>query len=790
MKAILLSMLLGAPAIAGADEEGVAMRAVPFTNVRLTDDFWAPRFETNRRVTVPYCFEKCEQTGRIGNFARAGGLAAGDFEGIYFNDSDVFKVIEGAAYALAAHPDPELDAALDEVIAKIAAAQEPDGYLSTYHTLVAPDRKWTDIRNKHELYCAGHLFEAAVAHHMATGKRSLLDVAIRLADHVDAVFGPDGRHDPPGHQEIEIGLVKLYQLTGERRYLDLAKFFIDQRGRADRHELYGPYAQDHVPVVEQDVPVGHAVRAMYLYCGMADVAAETGDRGYLDALDGLWQSMVQRKLAITGGVGARQHGEAFGDDWELPNASAYNETCAAIGNALWNHRMNLLHGDARYVDVLERVIYNGFLAGVSLQGDRFFYPNPLASLGSYHRSPWFSCSCCPVNVVRFVPSIAGYVYARQEDAIAINLFVQSEADVELPANRVSLRQTTRYPWEGRVEVDVHPERNAPFTLRIRIPGWARGAPVPSGLYAYADTDSTQPPRLAVNGATVEPAIERGYAVLHRTWRAGDRVTLDLPMPVRRVRADERVEEDRDRVAIERGPIVFCVEAVDHGGRVRNLWLPPDAPLRAEHRSDVLGGVTVVTGTARARRRAEDGRIVDEPAAMTAIPYYAWDHRDAGEMQVWLAARAARAEVLPPPTLASSSRVSASHCFQLDTVQALNDQVEPQRSDDHSIPRFTWWDHRGTTEWAQYEFDEPRWVSSAEVYWFDDTGVGQCRLPASWRLLYRDDDRWRPVAGIAGYPVEKDGYTRVSFDPTQTTAIRLEVQLQEGFSGGLLEWRVD
>ncbi len=622
-----------------ADDGRNTLTPVPFTNVHLTDEFWAPRIETNRRTTIPYCFTKCQETGRIDNFAKAAGLIAGEFQGIYYNDSDVYKVIEGASYSLAARPDTELDAYLDDLIAKIAAAQQPDGYLNTYHTLVEPDKKWSNIRRMHELYCAGHLIEAAVAHHQATGKRTLLNVAINLADHIESVFGPGKRHDVPGHQEIEIGLVKLARVTGDKRYLNLAKFFLDQRGRAEDRESYGPYCQDHKPVVEQTKPVGHAVRAMYQYCGMADVAALTDDEPYLNALDNLWRNEVETKLYITGGVGARRRGEAFGGDYELPNATAYNETCAAIGNAMWNHRMNLLHANAKYADVLERIIYNGFLSGVSLSGDRFFYPNPLESDGEYHRSEWFNTSCCPVNVVRFVPSIAGYVFAHDDHDVFVNLYVAGSATLSLPSAEVKITQQTQYPWDGDVRLTVELQTPREFAINLRIPGWVTDSPVPSDLYSYVDDSRTdhQPVTIHVNGEPVDDVpVQLGYARLHRMWSSGDVIELQLPMPIRLVRSHEKVEANRGRVAIQRGPMVYCLEAMDVDAPLDQIFVPVDVALTAAHRPDLLGGVTVIRGTALVAPEAEEDHA-SEPKRVefTAIPYYAWDHRDPGAMMVWI-----------------------------------------------------------------------------------------------------------------------------------------------------------
>ncbi len=618
-------------------QSGYPLTPTPFTAVTFTDGFWSPRLQTNRSVTLPFNFRKCEETGRINNFAKAAGWMEGKHEGIFYNDSDVFKVVEGAAYCLALTPDPALDSYLDDLIAKFAGAQEADGYLYTARTIdptaVRADRegltRWSNLRVNHELYNVGHLYEAAVAHFQATGKRTLLEIALKNADLIDAVFGPGKRRDVPGHQEIEIGLVKLYRVTGEERYLRLAKFFLDERGHANGRELYtnfgNPgYMQDHQPVVEQSEAVGHAVRAVYMYTGMADVAALTGDASYIAAIDRLWENVVGRKLYLTGGIGARHTGEAFGADYELPNAAAYAETCAAIANILWNQRMFLLHGDARYLDVLELSLYNGFLSGVSFSGTEFFYTNPLASdgatpvnRGSLGRQPWFDCSCCPTNDVRFLASLPGYVYASDADSLYVNLFVAGEARVEMGGQSVRLRQETNYPWEGRVRLRVDPALRAEFALRMRIPGWATNRPVPSDLYRFLDTNGDAPV-LKINGETIAPPLEKGYAVLRRVWQPGDVVELVLPLLVRRVLCHPAVAENRGRVALMRGPLVYCVEGVDNPGGVADLSLADDAPLTAQHRPELLNGLTVIRG-----------------AGLTAIPYYAWSHRGSGEMAVWL-----------------------------------------------------------------------------------------------------------------------------------------------------------
>ena len=610
-------------------------------------------------------------------------------------------------------------------------------------------------------------------------------------------FGPNKgqRVDVPGHEEIEIGLVKLYRVTGDEKYLQQAKFFIDMRGRSDKRETYGAYCQDHVPLVQQTEAVGHAVRAGYLYAGVADVAAITGDEDYITAIDRIWEDVVRRKLYLIGSVGQHGAGEGFAGPYKLTNLKAYNETCAAIALAMWNHRMFLRQGDSKYVDVLERILYNGFLSGVSLSGDRFFYPNPLAcdmhfkfNHGSLERSPWFNTSCCPVNVVRFLPSIPGYVVATREDAIYVNLYVGSESRIGLADQNVTLAQRTSYPWDGEVTVTVEPEKTGRFELRLRIPGWAHGRPVPSDLYRYLDS-SSPPYRLEVNGEAVEPAVDKGYAVLDRQWSPGDTVVLDLPMPMRRVLCNENVSFNRGRVAIERGPIVYCIEGADHEGKVMNVFLPDDEALTAEHRADLLGGVTVLTGQAQGAYRADDGSVESKEFPLTMIPYYAWCNRQPNEMQVWIPRDKDGAKVPPLPTIASTSKVVFSHCHAADAGEALSDQMEPQSSIDHEIPRFTWWDHKGTEEWVQYEFVEPTKVASAEVYWFDDTGRGGCRVPESWQLQYRDGDTWRPVKAASEYGTARDKYNRVTFEPIETTALRIGVQLKPRFSGGILEWKV-
>jgi DUF1680 family protein len=587
---------------------------------------------------------------------------------------------------------------------------------------------------------------------------------------------------------IEIGLCKLYRITGEEKYLKTAKFFLDERGDKAGHELIGEYAQDHMPVVDQDSAVGHSVRAAYMYAGMADVAALTGDPTYIKAIDRIWQDVVGTKMYLTGGIGATGGNEGFSHPYVLPNLSAYCETCAAIANAFWNYRMFLLHGDAQYIDVLERIIYNGFLSGVSMEGNRFFYPNPLESFRGATRAEWFECACCPTNVVRFVPSIAGYIYAEDGADIFVNLFIGGESAIKLGQRTVALTQSTLYPWDGSIRLQVDPSSPGEFAMKIRIPGWAQNRPVPSELYRYLD-HTVEKVTLNVNGQPFSFSVEKGYATVRRAWKKGDVVDIGFPMPVRRVVANEKLQDDKGRVALERGPILFCAEWPDNkDGNVTNLVLSDKAPLTTEFRKDLLNGVQLVKSSAIPVRRTLEKTVVsDPPQEFTAIPYYAWAHRGLGQMIVWPAREVSAARPLPAPTIAFTSKVTASDKRRAD---AINDQLEPMNSIDHTIPFLHWWPRKGTTEWVQYDFKNEESVSHTEVYWFDDSGVGECRLPKSWRVLYKDGDAWKPVENTVPYVIEKDKFCTLSFKPVRTTALRLEVQLIPDFSAGLYEWKVE
>ncbi|NQT79412.1 MAG: glycoside hydrolase family 127 protein [Candidatus Aminicenantes bacterium] len=637
------------------------IKPIPFTEVSINDAFWSIRTETNRKVTIPFAFKKCEETGRINNFLKAAGKMEGKFEGLRYNDSDVFKIIEGASYSLRLHPDPKLEKYLDDLIVIIAAAQEDDGYLYTARTIDpenpapgAGDTRWSKLRGSHELYNVGHMYEAAVAHYLATGKRTFLDVAIKNADLLVETFGPDKKHDMPGHQETEIGLAKLYRVTGNDKYLKLARFFLNERGKAHDGEFYPEssrfalynrtkHIQDHKPVLEQEEAVGHAVRAAYMYAGMADVAALTGNVNYVSAINRIWENVVSKKLYLSGGIGSRHDGEAFGDNYELPNLTAYNETCAAIGNVMWNHRLFLLFGETKYLDVLERSLYNGLISGVSLSGDLFFYPNPLESDGKFKfnqgaltRKPWFDCACCPGNLARFLPSIPGYIYANKGNILYVNLFVSSSAKIKIADNKVTIKQESNYPWEGDINITVDPERSEKFAIYVRIPGWAQNQPVPSDLYRYIKK-SEKKVSLKVNGNSVNLNMDKGFAKILRKWKKGDIIELDLPMPIRRVMCNEKVEDNRGRVALERGPVVYCAEEADNGKNVRKLVIPDNVVLRSEYRKDLVGGVVIIHGIIPGLNLSKEGKSeAKNKQKFIAIPYYAWGYRGEGQMAVWLA----------------------------------------------------------------------------------------------------------------------------------------------------------
>ena len=797
-------VLLGAASCSAPtyQQPDAPIQEVPFTQVQFNDPFWSPRIEINRTVSIPSAFHQCEINGRFDNFAIAGGLMKGEHKGDFsFDDTDPYKIIEGASYSLAVQYDEKLDHYLDSVISIIAAAQEPDGYLTTcvtnkcYRLSGWWGRSRWEKMNSHELYNSGHLYEAAVAHYRATGKRSLLDVAIKNADLVCKTFGlgDDQIHYPSGHPIIEMALAKLYKVTGDQKYLDEARYFVEETGRFSNGRKPSEYSQDHMPILEQEEIVGHAVRAGYLYSGVADVAALTNDTAYFNAIQRVWENMSSKKLYITGGIGSRPQGEGFGPNYELSNHTGYCETCASISNVYWNHRMFLATGEAKYYDIVERALYNGVMSGVSLSGDRFFYDNPLQSLGEHDRAEWFGCACCPGNVTRFVASVPNYIYATQGADVYVNLYVQGEAEMETALGKVKIAQTTEYPWQGKVAIQVTPETEGQFAVRLRIPSWVKDAPANNDLYTYINKVGNY--TLKVNGSSVTPAEGDGYATIARTWKAGDVIELDLPMEVRRIQSHDEVEVNRGKLAIERGPIVYCLEGQDQAdGKVFNKFIPAGTPMEATYEAALLNGVMVLTGTAK--EVDLDGNVKDVP--FKAIPYSTWNNRGRDHMVVWVAANQETALPTPEPTIASKAFVNQApiqndapeSASTLEETWGTNDQMEPKRSSDISTPYQYWWRKTGSLEALAYEFDQPYTVSNVQVYWLDfDHYDGDFRVPASWKLYYKVGNTWKEVEALNDYGVKKDCYNSVDFKPVKTTGLKIAAQLQQGVSGGVIEWRV-
>lgn len=653
-----------------AQQRDYPISPVSFKQVQLTDSFWSPRIERNRTATIPASFARCETTGRVSNFVMAAqSLAAGQFTATQgssgqqpaapkgkfctkfpFDDTDIYKTIEGASYSLAVHPDPALSAYVDALIDTVAHAQEPDGYLYTARTIDSlhphawsgTDRWVKEHELSHELYNSGHMFEAAAAHYLATGQRNFLDIALKNADLLVGTFGPGRREVAPGHEIVEMGLVRLYRITGKKDYLLLAKFFIDARGKRqydknnDDEWKNGEYWQDDKPVTDQEEAEGHAVRAMYLYSGMADVAALTGDTRYITAIDRIWNNMASKKIYVQGGIGAVGDGERFGKDYELPNATAYNETCAAIGNVFWNQRMFLLHGDAKYIDLLEKVLYNGLLSGVGLDGKSFFYTNAMQVTDSFNhkdlerqRSGWFECSCCPTNMLRLLPALPGYIYAQKGRDLFVNLFIASSARLQVDGQPLQIVQKNNYPWNGALSFTLLPDAPLLLTVKLRVPGWIRNEAIPSPLYTFQNSSNVKV-EILINGQPTAYKVENGYAILSRTWIKGDRITMNLPMPVEKVVADTRLADNKGKVAIQRGPLMYCAEWKDNGGKVSDLLLPAGSSLLPQKRPDLLEGVTVLTGEVYRQTSIP----VTKPEQVTLIPYYSWANRGKGEMTVW------------------------------------------------------------------------------------------------------------------------------------------------------------
>ena len=775
---VACGVIAGMPAPV-AEQAPARLAIVPASQVRITDGFWAPKIETNRRVSIQAVYDRAAPRTPA-------------------------QLIEAAAYMLHDRPDPDLERRTDEAIARAVTAMKA--------RLADADQV---IRT------SGAFLEAAVAYARMTGKRTALDAAIEAANAMAAAYGPGRKTYISGHEGLKIGLLRLHDETRDPRYLELARFLLDERGKDDyprsgEYALDRTYAQDHLPVVRQADAVGHAVRATYLYTPLAELAWLTGRPDYRRAADRIWEDATYRKTYVTGAVGSIRFHEQFGAPYELPNLSAWNETCASYGSIVWNQRMFLLHQDARYLDLLERTLHNGFLDGVSLDGSRFFYQNPLMSYGNYERFEWINTPCCPPNVVRLIASLGNYLYATGPRDIYVNLFVGSTAHAAVDGNRVSLRQETRYPWDGRVRLHVDPDRAARFGVRLRIPGWTGTEVIPGDLYRFTDR-RREPVTLTVNGKHTAVQTVSGFAVIDRTWSTGDVVELNLPMPVRRVVARDEVRDDAGRTALVRGPLVYAAEWPDNGGRALNLVVPDSASLAAEFRQDLLGGISVITGGIQAVARDGDGRLAARPHRLVAVPYFAWANRGMGEMQAWLPRTAdlARATPIVPPSPIATVRSSGGiekkwtgYNDQNDDIVAVHDGVAPLNSADESHLYFRMRPPVGEPAWIEYEFARPTAVGTSEVYFADDRRF--CKLPVSWRLLYKDGADWKPVAARNAYTVRKDAFNRIAFAPVTTTAVRIEIepvtrQYRSGEIGppeamfltrdiawrelGVIEWRV-
>jgi len=806
----ILTLTLAAVFSLGAsaqDKSGYPISQVPFTSVKVTQNtFWGQRLEASRTVTIPLAFSKCEETHRYENFTKAhqhivdpSKVFEVDQNAYSFDDTDPYKTLEGAAYLMQTYPKAtfkgkSLDKYCDSVIAVIASGQEPDGYLNTFRTMNPEHphkwegpKRWSKVEDlSHEFYNLGHMCEAAVAHYVATGKKNFLNIAIKYADCVCREVGrnADQARVVPGHQIAEMGLAKLYLATGNKKYLEQAKFFLDERGKTT---IKTEYSQSHMPVVDQKEAVGHAVRAGYMYAGMADIAALTGDESYIKAIDNIWDNIVGKKYYITGGVGATASGEAFGKNYELPNMSAYCETCAAIAQVYLNYRLFLLHGESKYYDALERSLYNGVISGISIDGGKFFYPNPLQSMGQHQRQAWFGCACCPSNAARFIPSLPQYMYAVKGNSLYVNLFNGNVMTTKVGGKSVTVEQVTDYPWNGDVAINVK-KGNGKFAINVRIPGWVKGEVVPSNLYTYSDGKRLGY-TVKVNGKAVESQLVNGYFVIDRKWKAGDKISVHFDMEPRTVRANGNVEADKGRVAIEKGPILYCAEWPDNKADVLSVLINQE-PTFTDGKVEIAN-TTVPTLTTDAQTLNFDkaGKLQTTDERLTLIPYYAWAHRGNGKMTVWIPQDLNATTPALPASIASESKISAS-TKRLPALTAINDRLIPASAEDRSVPYTHWWPAKNTTEWLQYDFKQAETVSTSTVYWFDDSPWGGCRVPKAWKLYYKTaSGDWSEVKNPTEYGVGKGMANIVNFDPVKTTAMKLEIVQPEEFSCGVFEWSV-
>lgn len=788
-----------------------SLRQVPFNKVAFSDNFWLPRLKIQKEVLVPFSLEKTAFS--VENFRRVGAYLRGEqvterFKGRYYTASDLFKVMEGVAYLLMLEKDPALEAKMDEIIDVIAAAQKPDGYLYEHHILPehlrnpnnnsrAGEKPYSMVIASHELYNMGHMYEAAIAYYQATGKRKWLDISEKNARHINKVFFEgdpnynDGKPvmEAPGHQEIELALVKMYQTTGEKLYLDMAQRFVDlsgsKRNKADMRRV------QHIPVREFTEAFGHAVRATYLYSGMADLVAVNGDKTLIPVLNIVWNDIVNKKMHITGGLGAVPGIEGFGPAYMLPNRDTYNETCSAIGNLLFNYRMFLMSADAKYVDVAEVSLYNNILAGVNLKGDKFFYVNPLQANkykafnhGNAGRSPWFGTACCPSNLARLIPQISGMVYSVTDDDIYCSFYVGTSADVALKGGKVKLQQKTDYPFDGKISIAVEPnDKSEKFTLWVRIPSWLNDRFVPGELYSYADGKKVNYV-LTVNGEKVESEAVKGFVPISRKWRKGDVVELDLPMSVRYSKAIEKVEADRNRICVTRGPIVFCAEEVDNNHDVITAFIA-DANMGKVSvnyfTSGVMAGVPYI-------KQQCNTLTSQQPQILKMVPYYAWNNRgDYMAMNVWFARDKATAEAGGERVAENIQSVKTKFAHKGDYEFAIIDGVYPKSSRDKSILRWTSYGRQGEEQTIEIKLKKEQPIESIMVYWYEDN-KGVMR-PASWRAEYLYNGEWHEYKPYITdhFGVLLDQFNMVHPDKEiKAEAIRLVVTPQQGKAVGILE----
>jgi DUF1680 family protein len=766
------------------------IQPVPFTAVEVTDSFWAPRILTNHEITIPHALSHSQDY--IDNFYRAAGLKTGDYTGNYpFDDGLLYMILVGASHSLQHFDDPELDAYLDSLITIIGLAQEEDGYIYTYRQIMGDNshpwigsKRWEfEHELSHELFDLGFLIEAGVAHYEATGKTNFLTIAIKAADCIDNAFGWGKIEDYPGHEAVEFALVKLYRATGVQRYLDLAKFFLDVRGPGGEE-----YNQANKKVVDQDEAVGHAVRATYLYTGMADVAALTNNKSYVNAIDKIWEDIVYRKIYITGGIGATGGNEGFDLPYELPNSSAYCETCASIGNIMFNYRMFMLHGESKYMDVLERSLYNSFLSGISLSGNRFHYANPLASSGNHSRWEWHVCPCCAANIARFMPTVPELVYARNSDSLYINLYVSSTATINLKGINVILKQSTGFPYNGDVKILVNPDASKSFKIFLRVPGWAGNTAMPGGLYSFVDKieDSVS---IRINGADASFILDKGYALIDRTWEQGDEIDLSFPMKVRKIISDERIEYNHDRFALQRGPLVYCIEGCDNPQlETMDFRYDANSLFTDMYNRNILAGAEVIKGTAETRSGIEP--------EVTLIPYHLWNNREQGKMEVWLSSKEFKSlpDSLILINILAGDYASTNHVSEWEDLDAIYDLYDPQSSGDKGPAAFGNWRYDGGTvgtwNWVQYNFHRKYWVCASDVYWWDDNqGI---TLPEETYLSYWDSTTasFIEIPGTRGTQadgtIKWDQYNSKAFSPVCTDKVRLNF-LGKAMAQGILEW---